>query len=35
MKKIVFIIESLGLGGAEKCLISLLQNLDFSKYEWI
>ena len=33
MKKIVFIIESLDLGGSEKCLISLLQNLNYSKYE--
>lgn len=28
MKKIVFVIESLHLGGAEKSLVTLLQNLD-------
>lgn len=33
MKKIVFIIESLDLGGSEKCLISLLKNFDYSKYK--
>ena len=32
MKSIVFIIESLHLGGAEKSLITLLNNLDYSKY---
>lgn len=32
MKTLVFVIESLNLGGAEKSLISLLQNLDDSKY---
>ncbi len=32
-KKILFVIESLHLGGAEKSLVTLLQNLDFSKYE--
>lgn len=31
-KKIVFVIESLQLGGAEKSLVTLLQNLDFDKY---
>ena len=33
MKKILFLIESLHLGGAEKSLISLLNNLDLDKYE--
>ena len=32
MKKIIFIIESLHLGGAEKSLVTLLSNLDYSKY---
>lgn len=32
MKKILFVINSLGLGGAEKSLTSLLSTLDFSKY---
>ncbi len=32
MKNIVFVIESLHCGGAEKSLVTLLQNLDFSKY---
>lgn len=32
-KKIAFVIESLHLGGAEKSLVTLLQNLDFEKYE--
>lgn len=32
MKSIVFIIESLHLGGSEKSLVTLLQNLDFKKY---
>lgn len=32
-KEIIFIIESLGLGGAEKSLVTLLQNLDYSKYK--
>lgn len=31
MKQLVFVIESLNLGGAEKCLVSLLQNIDYSK----
>jgi len=31
-KRIVFVIESLQLGGAEKSLVSLLNNLDYSKY---
>lgn len=33
MKKIVFVIESLHLGGAEKSLVTLLQNLDYSKFQ--
>lgn len=33
MKKIVFVIESLHLGGAEKSLVTLLQNLDYTKYK--
>jgi glycosyltransferase involved in cell wall biosynthesis len=33
MRKIVFIIESVHLGGAEKTLITLLQNLDYSQYK--
>ena len=32
MKTIVFVIESLHLGGAEKSLVTLLGNLDYSKY---
>lgn len=32
MKKIVFVIESLSLGGAEKSLVTLLQNLDYTLY---
>lgn len=32
MKRIVFVIESLSCGGAEKSLITLLQNLDYKKY---
>ena len=31
--KILFMINSLGLGGAEKSLISLLQLLDYDKYD--
>ncbi len=33
MKKILFIMNNLNCGGAEKALVSLLQELDFSKYE--
>lgn len=33
MKKILFVIESLSGGGAEKILVDLLRNLDKSKYE--
>lgn len=32
-KSLVFIIESLQLGGAEKSLVTLLQNLDYTKYQ--
>jgi glycosyltransferase involved in cell wall biosynthesis len=32
MKKIVFVIESLHLGGAEKSLITLLQNIDYTVF---
>lgn len=32
MKRIVFVIESLNLGGAERSLITLLQNLDYDRY---
>ncbi|WP_186826871.1 glycosyltransferase [Seonamhaeicola algicola] len=32
MKKIAFVIESLHCGGAEKSLVTLLQNLDYTKY---
>lgn len=33
MKKIVFVIESLQMGGAEKCLVTLLKQLDCTKIE--
>jgi len=33
MKKIVFFVESLYCGGAERSLLSLLQNLDRKKYD--
>jgi len=32
-KKVAFIIESLDCGGAEKSLVTLLQNLDYSRLE--
>lgn len=32
-KRILFVIESLSLGGAEKSLVTLLNLLDYSKYE--
>lgn len=32
-KKILFVIESLGCGGAEKSLISLLSSLDKERYD--
>ncbi|MDR1896537.1 MAG: glycosyltransferase [Prevotellaceae bacterium] len=31
MKKVLFVIESLGLGGAEKSLVTLLNNLDYAQ----
>lgn len=31
-KNIVFVIESLGLGGAEKSLVTLLQNIDYNEF---
>lgn len=33
MKKILFVINSLTIGGSEKSLISLLNTLDYTKYE--
>lgn len=33
MKKILFVIDSLGCAGAEKSLISLLNLIDYSRYE--
>jgi glycosyltransferase involved in cell wall biosynthesis len=33
MKKILFVIESLNCGGAEKCLVTLLHNIDYKKYK--
>ena len=32
-KKLLFVIESLRLGGAEKSLVTLLNLMDYSKYE--
>lgn len=32
-KKILFVIESLAIGGAEKSLVNLLNSLDFSEFE--
>ena len=32
MKKILFVVESLSGGGAEKVLLTLIKNLDKSKY---
>lgn len=32
MKKLLFVINTLGTGGAEKALIELLEKIDFSKY---
>ena len=32
-KKILFIEEGLGIGGAEKSLLAILNLLDYSKYE--
>ena len=33
MKHVLFFIESLSGGGAEKVLVTLLKYLDYSKYE--
>ena len=33
MKKILFFIDTLGYGGAEKVLINLVNNLDKSRYD--
>lgn len=33
MKKILFVCYGLGIGGIEKCLVNLLNDLDSSKYE--
>lgn len=33
MKRILFVINSLTIGGSEKSLISLLSNIDYSKYK--
>lgn len=35
MKKVLFLIHTLGAGGAEKVLINLVNNLDQSKYDII
>lgn len=32
-KKILFVIDSLGIGGAERSLINLLKHIDFSRFE--
>ena len=32
-KRILFVIDSLGVGGAEKSLVTLLNLLDYSRYE--
>ena len=32
-KRLLFVMESLGIGGAEKSLITLLSQLDYTKYE--
>ena len=33
MKKVLFLIQDLGHGGAEKVLVNLVNNMDKSKYE--
>ena len=33
MKKILFVCYGLGIGGIEKCLVNLLNELDSNKYE--
>ncbi|MDU4892493.1 MAG: glycosyltransferase [Clostridium sp.] len=32
-KRLLFVMESLGIGGAEKSLVTILAQLDYSKYE--
>ena len=32
-KKILFVINNLNCGGAEKALISLLETMDYSKFD--
>lgn len=32
-KRLLFVMESLGIGGAEKSLVTLLSQLDYSKYD--
>ncbi|MDV5105544.1 hypothetical protein R2R32_02560 [Clostridium perfringens] len=32
-KKVLFVMESLSIGGVEKSLITLLSNLDYLKYD--
>ena len=32
-KRLFFVIDSLGVGGAEKSLVTLLNLLDYSRYE--
>ena len=33
MKKVLFMIPTLGQGGAEKVLVNLVNNMDKSKYD--
>lgn len=33
MKKIIFLIHTLGVGGAEKVLVNLVNNMDATKYD--
>ena len=33
MKKLLFVMNTLECGGAEKALISILENIDYKKYE--
>ena len=33
MKKLLFVIHSLAIGGSEKSLVSLLNTIDYTKYE--
>ena len=32
MKKILFVVESLSGGGAEKVLVNLVNNMDYEKF---